>query len=708
MTDSNSKTTLLPPLSRRSFFRISAAGAVVLTTGVRGTARARAEETPASVLAAGDIPQFVTPLLIPPAMPRTRKLRQRGGKNIDYYEIAVRQFRQQVLPDGFPETTVWGYGTRTASGVIFSAPSATIEAKWNSPVRVRWINELTDLAGRALPHLLPVDPTLHWANPPGGVEGRDRRPEFTTTPGPYTGPVPIVTHLHGAEAVGDESDGYAEAWYLPDAGDIPSGYAVEGTWYSFFRTKAAQKLGVQWSPGSATFQYPNTQRATALWYHDHTLGLTRVNVYAGPAGFYLLRGGPSDDVRDSRTGAAAVLPGPAPALGDAPGLTYYEIPLAIQDRAFRPDGQLFYPDSREYFDGIAGPYVPDSDVSPIWNPEFFGNTIIVNGATWPFLDVEQRRYRFRLLNGCNSRFLILDFSQIAGVKVWQIGSDGGYLPAPVDLAARGRRLLMAPAERADVIVDFTDVPIGPYVLGNLGPDEPFGGGEPDEDFDVADPNGTGHVLQFRVHRATSRDLSTPPQHLQLPPVVHPAGGVTRRLALIELMSTNFDGPAEARLGQVMGDPSIGPAMVHDQGWPMPVTENPSPGDTELWEFYNTTADAHPMHVHDVQFAVVDRQPIEVTDADGEPMGEMEGHGGMEAGGTVHLVGTPRPPEPNERGFKDTVTAYSGEVTRVRMRFANAGQFVWHCHIVEHEDNEMMRPFRIGPPQAGEPSSGHMH
>jgi FtsP/CotA-like multicopper oxidase with cupredoxin domain len=267
---------------------------------------------------------------------------------------------------------------------------------------------------------------------------------------------------------------------------------------------------------------------------------------------------------------------------------------------------------------------------------------------------------------------------------------------------------MAPAERADVIVDFTDVPIGPHVLGNLGPDEPFGGGEPDDDFEVADPSGTGRVMQFRVHRATSRDRSTPPQHLQLPPVVHPAGGVTRRLALIELMSTDFDGPAEARLGQVMGDPSTGPAMVHSQGWAMPVSENPSAGDTELWEFYNTTADAHPMHVHDVQFAVVSRQPIELTDGDGEPMGEMEGHDGMGAGGTVQTTGTPRPPELNERGFKDTVIAYPGEVTRVRMRFANAGQFVWHCHIVEHEDNEMMRPFRIGPMQPGQPPDGTPH
>ncbi|MFY0542133.1 hypothetical protein [Nannocystis pusilla] len=163
--------------------------------------------------------------------------------------------------------------------------------------------------GDYLPHLLPVDPTLHWANPPGGVSARDTRPGFSSTPARYTGPIPIVTHLHGAVGVGDESDGYAEAWFLPVADDIPAGYATEGTWYDFFAAKAEAKFGASWSPGSATFQYPNEERASTKWYHDHVLGLTRLNVYAGLAGFYLLRGGPDDDVRDNRTGKKAALRG---------------------------------------------------------------------------------------------------------------------------------------------------------------------------------------------------------------------------------------------------------------------------------------------------------------------------------------------------------------------------------------------------------------
>jgi FtsP/CotA-like multicopper oxidase with cupredoxin domain len=209
------------------------------------------------------------------------------------------------------------------------------------------------------------------------------------------------------ESVPDWSDGYAEAWFLPDAVDIPPGYANVGTWHDFFADKAAA-AGLPWSPGHSVSIYPNSQVPSTLWYHDHVLGMTRLNVYAGPAGFWLLR---SDDAADNPTvagtGAPAVLPGPAPQPADPAGRSYYEIPLAIQDRSFQTDGSLFYPDSRAFFDTFTGPYVPDSPVPPIWNPEFFGNCMVVNGRTWPYLEVEPRRYRFRILNGCNSRFLVL-------------------------------------------------------------------------------------------------------------------------------------------------------------------------------------------------------------------------------------------------------------------------------------------------------------
>ena len=686
-------------LTRRSFLKYT--GGTTLTLFVLnrlGVATALAQ-VPGGSLDPALIGKFQTPLLIPPVMPRAGRIAQRGGKQVDYYEISMKQFSQQILPAGLPATTVWGYGAVSSQSrqglLLHHAPSLTIEARWNTPVRVKWINDLKDDAGNYLPHLLPVDPTLHWANPPGGATGRDTRPSFSSTPAAYTGPVPMVTHVHGAIGVGDESDGYAEAWYLPAANDLPAGYASQGTWYDFFASKAAANFGAAWGPGFATFQYPNLNRASTIWYHDHTLGMTRLNVYAGPAGFYLLRGGPGGDnyVLDSRYGTPAVLPGPAPHEGDRfpSNKTYYEIPIAIQDRSFNSDGSLFYPDSREFFDGIAGPYRPATDLSPIWNPEFFGNTLMVNGNTWPFHTVEQVRYRLRLLNGCQSRFLILHFGNIPGVEVWQIGNEGGFLAAPVNLSADHRnRLLMSPAERADLIVDFSNVPAGNYVLGNLGPDEPFGGGLPDLDFDAADPASTGQVLEFRVVPAQAADPSTPPRFLQLPALPQLGGEtVVRRLALLEQMSEFFEeAPAEARLGTLSGDPGSAPAVWSAYRWMDPVSENPAVGSTEIWELYNSTADAHPVHIHEVVFEVVDRQEILIDE---------ENHRIQIAPGSA-----PLPPEPWETGFKDTVIAYPGQVTRVRMQFSSAGQFVWHCHIVEHEDNEMMRPFRIGPVQPGQP------
>ena len=670
-------------------------------------------QIPGGTLDPKDVTKFVTPMLIPPVMPKAATVKRPGGKPVDYYEISMKQFRQQILPAGLPMTTVWGYGAKAAQSnrglLIHNAPSLTIEAMWNRPVRVKWINELMDASGGYLPHILPVDPTLHWANPPGGTAGRDTRPDFSgePTPGPYGGPVPIVTHVHGAVGVADDSDGYAEAWYLPAANNIPAGYATEGTWYDFFAGKAAGAYGVTWGRGFATFEYPNENRASTIWYHDHALGMTRLNVYAGPAGFYLVRGGPAgdDSVVDSRTGAKASLPGPAPRENDKfpPNKPYREIPIAIQDRSFNVDGSLFYPETRGFFDGIVGDYIPEGEFSPIWNPEFFGNTIMVNGNTWPFLAVEQRRYRLRFLNGCQSRFLILDFSQIPGIEAWQIGNEGGFLEAPVNITANhGNRLLMGLAERADVIVDFSNVPVGDYILGNVGPDEPFGGGIPGADFPVADPESTGQIMRFNVVPALGVDDSTPPQFLQLPAITPlPPATFTRQLALIERAASGVveedegeeevEGPVEALLGTVGPDTidETTPAGVWtERKWMDSVTENPAVGATEIWEFYNTTADAHPMHVHEVTFEVVNREGLVLHDEEVvEP---------------IQLDGEITEAEPWESGFKDTVIAYPGQVTRVKARFDRPGQFVWHCHIVEHEDNEMMRPYRIGPPQPGQP------
>jgi FtsP/CotA-like multicopper oxidase with cupredoxin domain len=366
---------------------------------------------------------------------------------------------------------------------------------------------------------------------------------------------------------------------------------------------------------------------------------------------------------------SGILPGPAPALGDPADTRYYEIPIAIQDRSFNTDGSLFYPASREFFDEFTGPYIPDSDISPIWNPEYFGNTMVVNGRTWPNLPVEPRRYRFRLLNGCNGRFLILKLvtgdptsrPAVPALPLWQIGAEGGFLPAPVQLS----QLLMSPAERADVIVDFTGLPVGTQVyLVNEGPDEPFNG----QPGSIADPDTTGQVMRFTVVPRVGRDTSVRPAQLTLPapPPVGPTTN-TRQVSLNEADSEVLPdvGPSSALLGSLNPDGSGNPLP-----WMAPVTENPAHNSIEVWEIYNFTADAHPIHIHEVQFNVVGRQPV-----DGGPT---------------------RPPEPTERGLKDTVIAYPGQITRVRALFDLAGLYVWHCHIVEHEDNEMMRPYRVGP------------
>ncbi len=632
------------------------------------------------------IPKYVEPLFIPPVLPPAAQTK----KGMQYL-IGARQFEQQVLPTGYPMTTVWGYGRSTelpcAPGKSsFHSPSLTIETRVNHRVQVLWSNQLVDdplsFKPKFLPHLLPIDQTLHWANPPGPPDSAGMDPT------PYAGPVPLVTHLHGAH-VQPHSDGYPEAWYLPRASNIPAGYYKKGTHYT---------SALPAPPGSAWYEYTNDQRPTTLWFHDHALGMTRANVYAGLAGFYIIRDAAEDALR---------LPKPAPKAGDKPGARYYEIPIVIQDRTFNDDGSLFYPDNRAFFEGLLPeqfriPFMPDaacngpSDIAPIWNPEFFGNAIIVNGKTWPKLKVEPRRYRFRLLNACGSRFLMPQLvmgdptarPSTPALPFWQIGSDGGLLPAPVRLDM----LLMGPAERADVIVDFTGLPVGAEVyLINVGGDEPFGGGVPDQDFASSDPNTTGQVMKFVIGRLNGVDTSANPAtgELVLPPLspLGPADN-TRQVSLNEkesatvLAVVNDDGsvdldcdngapwtPAQAALGTVNEDGSGNPLQWMDE-----ITEKPVLNTTEIWEIHNFTEDAHPIHLHLVQFQVVDRTP----------MGEV-------LGGPAS-----RPPEAWEHGFKDTIVSYPGEITRLIAHFDILGLYVWHCHILEHEDHEMMRPYEVVP------------
>lgn len=745
------------------------------------------------------IPKYVTPLVIPPEMPKSAK--QPGFPKADY-NIAVRQFKQQILPGGiwnaingrndtFGATTIWSYGRAEdpapdSSGIAggargvaparnssFNYPAFTVENISGKLTSVRWINDLKDAKGNYLPHLFSIDQTLHWANPAatGCSDGTNHTDCMTMNPAPYTGPVPLVTHVHGSH-VNPESDGYPEAWWLPAAKNIPAGYARKGSLfdqYSRFNTV----------PGSAFYAYENTQPATTLWYHDHALGMTRANVYAGPAGFWLIRGGAHGDaaIDDASTAGAndGKLPGPAPRSGkgdpnfDATARALIrEIPIVIQDRSFNADGSLFYPDNRAFFEGLNKPttvpfldipFIGDmmnpSDISSIWNPEAFFNTMVVNGSTWPKLDVAPALYRFRLLNGSNARFLNLSLvaldaggNSLGEVPLYLIGAEQGFLPQVVRIVTGQQialtpgasepplpaafpapgvspALLMGLAERADVLVDFSRLPAGTVKVRmlNTAPDFPFGG-FPIDPGDLSDPDTTGQVMEFVLNAGLVRPgdlLATAPANLVLPAEARLAGPVaqTRKVSLNEEVSGQvcvqtvpdgsviaipgipFDpanpalfetacataggepfGPRAALLGTV----NIATGSSVPLRWMAPVTENPILGDTEVWEIFNMTMDGHPIHLHLVRFEVVNRQPL-MTD----PMTGMVMPMADENAQTT-------PPQPWETGFKDTVVALPGQVTRIKATFDIPGLYVWHCHILEHEDNEMMRPYvvRVNP------------
>jgi bilirubin oxidase len=638
--------------------------AFLLSVAFIGSARAQGD---GNTLDPAGIPKYVTPLVIPPEMPFV----SRSG-NVTEYHIAVKQFSQQILPAGFPATTVWGYGDADGPepglpGSTYNYPGFTVETRSNATVRVKWINGLVDANGNYLSHLLPVDPTLMWANPPGPA---DSRPEFISTPGPYTGPVPIVTHVHGAH-VPSISDGNPLAWYLPDAKNIPTGYYRKGTYYN---TVAPAE------PGTAWFEYPNSQRAATIWYHDHTMGMTRLNVYAGLAGFWLIR----DDYEDSLN-----LPGPAPRLGDGRGAKYFEIPLAIQDKSFNADGSLNYPDGRSSFGDFDGPFIPDTNVSPIWVPEFFGDAMLVNGNTWPYLEVEPRKYRFRLLNGCNARTVILKIVSdptaarpvSPSVSFNEIGNDGGLIPGgPVKID----QLLMAPAERNDVIVDFSQFAPGTELyLINEGPDEPYGS----SDFTPAAMATTGQVMKFVVVAPSGTDTSLLPASGTLNPAVEPLGPVvkTRDLILKETAKQPEDAPTEVHLGTTEG----GTFNFMDA-----VTETPGLNDTEVWRFINLTVDAHPIHLHLVTFEVVGRLPINVDNFAAAEQAYLNDRSLAVPDPADFATGPMVGPGSWEGGRKDTVIALPGYVTIVKQKFDMPGLYVWHCHIIEHEDNEMMRPFLV--------------
>jgi FtsP/CotA-like multicopper oxidase with cupredoxin domain len=574
------------------------------------------------------------------------------------YTVTASAVKLQLLPPGFPKTLVYAYGgnanvappgERPNVQDVTTFPGPTFEATRGRDIFVKYRNNLTGS------HQFPVDPTLMSPNPTGAP-----MPEapFTAFPPGYAAfqrPIPIVTHLHGGVTPSD-SDGFVFSWFT--ANEQFKGPTFTGS----------------------TFHYLNAQLATTLWYHDHTIGMTRLNTAAGLEGTYV--------IRDSSDPVAPLLPSGK-----------YEMPLMLADRAFNSDGSIHFTQVGD-----------NPDIRPYWDPEYFGDTILVNGKVWPTMKVDRHQYRFRIVNGSNARFYNLKLSN--GMSFVQIGADGSYLPAPATLT----EALVSPAERADILIDFSRVAPGTRIVLRNTANQPFPGGDP------VDPNTTGVVMRFEVQNT---------------PAVHPRALPAKLISIPTLVETEGIGnPKLFTLNEQESDAGEPVAVLLDgQHFDADVTELPKVGTTEAWYFQNLSEDAHPIHVHLVEFQLEDRQNIDVErfrayweSLNGAtlPLDHPTVRANVEdsvldpATGTVHdfLTGPSEPPSARESGWKDTFIAPPGKVTRVRIRFApqytkesdlkpgvnpfpfdaTAGPgYVWHCHILDHEDNDMMRPMKMTPP-----------
>jgi spore coat protein A len=430
-----------------------------------------------------------------------------------------------------------------------SVPGAAIEARSGEPLFIEWANELPQQ------HFLPIDHNLH------GAEAD--KPQVRT-----------VVHVHGAK-VRPEDDGYPEDWVVPGKSNV--------------------------------FYYPNQQDPAMLWYHDHAMGINRLNIYAGLLGPYIVR----DKVEDELN-----LPSGK-----------YEIPLLIFDRDFTLDHQLLYPIS--------------ANADAPWVPEVYGESILANGKLFPYCDVEPRKYRFRILNGSNSRTYRFSFGYDA--EFHQIGTDQGLLSAPVPL----KKLILAPAERADIIVDFSGHKGGKLIF----------------------KSDSFSIIQFRVSPAKVSDPSSLPSTLRPVPKLKESDAVkTRMLTLNE-----YENP--------VGESMI--MLLNGTYWHQPITEKPVINTTEIWSFVNPTDDTHPIHIHLVKFQILDRKQY----ISGYPSDTDTKH--------LQIFGAAAPPDASETGWKDTVRAEPRAITRIIIPFEGyTGRYVWHCHLLEHEDNEMMRPYEV--------------
>jgi len=588
------------------------------------------------------MPKWVDQLPVPPVATPTFK--PFYSLWADYYEINMSASKHQFntglpKPEDMTTNNVWTYGQPGQNPVLLGP---TIVAKTGRPVVVKYINNLpTALADFPLQD--SIDPTIAGA------------------PGFGLGEVPpgaAIPHLHGGHTAA-RFDGTPMQWWTADG--------LKG---DDFVTK--------------TFTYMNDQPAALLWYHDHTMGATRFKPYLGLAAAYVL----FDKVDTGTKINGQNVPS---------GYGKYHLPLVIQDKQFNADGTLFYPT-----EGI-------SSTHPIWVPEFFGDTPVINGKAYPYLDAQPRRYRLRLLNGSQARFYNLTFELVGQdlsrqeLPFWVIGSEQGLLPKPVEKT----ELLIAPGERFDVIVDFSGIPLGSTVMMSNDANAPYPDGV--EEAPVPD------LMKININTevpANDRDCSVDPATLTLPAVqrLTATPGVAER----DIVAQENMVPGFATDSMVPGEVILNGYHFMDQ-----TTDIIKAGTTETWRWINLTGDAHPMHPHLVASQVVQRQAIDVdayTTAWNaylaarllNPFAPKPDINGLGSNGLPYLTGPTESPDPEEMGFKDTVKAPPGYVTWTRAKFTlpstslldynwktrSFGSWVYHCHILEHEENDMMRPFTV--------------
>lgn len=736
--------------------------ALVAAIFVVGSASAQVPP-PQVQLRANKIPQFVDPLpLLDVAGGSIKTVLPSALGGTDDITLNMLTFRAKTMPstfvpaNGLPYAGTWTFGYRVGPT---AAPATAVDtnvgpvivAKRGTPTQINYVNNLV----ANCPAPPPADPNdcIHWRDwTDQSLHSAYHQIYGINMPTPfnavhYPGPVPAVPHLHGGEDPA-AIDGGPEAYFLSDQGNFTNPKVVNRQGPAYYSKAGA-------ATNAAIYRYPNSQEAAPIWFHDHLLGGTRINAtFAGLAGAYPI----IDANLALPTGLHPV------GLQNADGSNLrYTIPLVIQDRMFDTNGQLFFPNL-----GI-------NPEHPYWIPEFVGDTIVVNGKVWPFVNVDQQRYHFYLINGSNSRpyemFLQDVATGVKGPRMWVIATDGGYLDAPVliDPNATGaqtklgapKTLTMMPGERYEIIIDFND-PVWKallpkqatfprnLVLRNIAPTVI---GNPTANLD-------GRLVQFRVSANVPADTSynpaTPGTAIRsgaqaIKRLVNPATGTlaagvtadkTRELTLVEIVG--LGGPLEVlvnntklngRREDATFTPVPGTTLINGNY----IAELPLEGDTEVWEIVNTTADAHPIHLHGVQFQILNRQAFDLKafsaayaaafpgglfiPAYGPPLPYAPTTPGGKYGGnpdvTPFLLGLAAPPLTYEAGWKDTAIMQSGFVTRIAVRFApqdvapgtkgsfsfrpdapvannQPGAYVWHCHITDHEDNEMMRPYAFQP------------